>query len=267
MRTEEATYVIKSVLKDAYAIERPNVPGSLKSVFFAKTPNGTFVCKFNHPAMAIKNAEISKIMSSHGINVPQITIYNYGTHWLETYPIISGKTLYEHIGDGLGEEKQKCAYKAIVDAFIKMDAIGIGELKSSKYKYTHRVAKTNISDTNNTFIASLFSGAVYLANLGTKKSIGLYHCGVTTKNTILDDDGNFSSLIDLDEAAIANRNYAFGMMAAKYQQLGYDIMDLIQYYEAQTGNKLNHKKIKLIAKLTNIGKHFLWKRNVKKKVH
>ena len=87
---------------------------------------------------------------------------------------------------------------------------------------------------------------------------GIYHCGMTPKNVILDSDKKFHALLDLDEIAIADRNYAFAMMAAKYQKSGHNIMDLIQYYEEQTGIKLDHKKIKRIVETVNIGKHILY---------
>lgn len=77
-------------------------------------------------------------------------------------------------------------------------------------------------------------------------------------------DGKFAGLIDLDEVAISDRSYAFAMMAAKYQQLGYDLTELIDYYEHTTKNKLNHKKIKIIAELVNAGKLLLF-RDVKRK--
>lgn len=264
IKSTYAAPIIRNVLKDVYDIRRPDVTGTLKSVFIAETPSGKYVCKFNHPNLAVKNIEVSKIMLRHGICVPDIKIYNCGIRWLEVYPIIPGKTLYESVCLGLPKKETKLVYTDIVDTFARMDKIDIAELKAKKYRSTHSVAKTNISDTNNSLIATIFSGAVYLANHGANSDIGLYHCGITTKNTILNADGKFVGLIDLDEVAVSDRSYAFAMMAAKYQQLGYDLTELIDYYEHTTKNKLNHKKIKIIAELVNAGKLLLF-RDIKKK--
>lgn len=250
---------IRSVIPYAYSIAQPDVPGSLRSVFIVKSVDGSFVCKFNHRELAVKNAVAGNSLRIRGITAPNIGIYNYNNYWMEVYPMIPGKTLYEYIGDGLSDEQIKHVYKNIVDVFAKMDSIDVSVLRDTQYKYSYQVAKTNISDANNATFGSLFAGAVRLMNNGTAGDIGVYHCGITPKNVLLDDNGNFKALIDLDEVAIADKNYAFAMMAAKYQKMGYNITDLIDYYENQTGRALNHKKIRTITDITNMGKHILWR--------
>ena len=95
-------------------------------------------------------------------------------------------------------------------------------------------------------------------NIGTESNLGLYHCGMTPKNIIIDPDGHVAGLVDMDEVAIADKNYAFGMMAAKYYQLRGQIDNLINEYELISGQSLNSGKIRTISNLTNFGKHMLW---------
>lgn len=258
LKDSDAFPVIHSIIPHAYNIKRPTLQGSLQSVFIAKSIDGHFVCKFNHKDLAQKNEIISKTMLSNGINVPAIKIYDDGGFFIEVYRFIPGKTLYEHIGNGLSSEKIQYVYHDIVDAFIKMGSLPTKALDGLKCSRTDQVAKANITDTNNRIIAAICSKAIKTVNNADQAHKGLYHCGITPKNVILNDAGQFKAILDLDEAAIADKNYAFGMMVAKYQQLGQNINDLIDYYELKSGKKLNHKKVQRIANITNAGKSILW---------
>lgn len=256
---------IKSVIPYAYDIKLPKIQGTLKSSFIVKSIDGTFVCKFNHRDLAMKNAAVSRILNNAYIQVPNIRVVKYNDSWIEVYKFIPSRTLYESVGTGLSGEKLEKVYRSLVDIFAKMDTLSLTELSNMRVNLTHQVAKINISDTNNAVFGALFSGAVKLMNNYCGKSVGLYHCGITPKNVILDDDYNVSGFVDMDEVAIADRNYAFGMMAAKYKQLGHNPMDLVEYYETISGNKLNHKKVKTITDLTNLGKSILWHSAVHRK--
>ncbi len=250
---------IHETIPYVHKVSRPNVPGSLGSVYIAKSIDGNFICKFNHKELAQKNELVSKALMSCGITIPEIKLYNYHDQWMEVYPMLPGKTLYEHIGNGLSRNKVQSIYHDIVDAIIKMNSLSPEKLEGLKYSKIGKVAKSNITDTNNSFIATVCSGVIYMVNKCDQKDKGIYHCGITPKNVILTDEGELMAILDLDEAGIADKNYAFGMMVAKYQQLGYNIFDLIDYYESKTGEKLNHKKIQNIANITNAGKHILWR--------
>ena len=249
---------VRSVIPYAFDICQPRIQGSLRSVFIVKSADGDFICKFNHREMAIKNATVASVLLDHGVPAPQISVHNYKEFWFELYPMIRGQTLYEYVGQGMNYIKMQHAYKSLVDGFARMDEINVSALNDLKYKYTHQVAKQNITDTNNRIMANVFSGAVRLMNRGTNAHMGVYHCGITPKNVILDENGKFAALLDLDEVAIADINYAFAMMAGKYQKIGNNPMDLVDYYECRTGRKLNHKKIQKLANLTNVGKYLLW---------
>lgn len=254
--------VIHSVIPDVTNIAMPSIKGSQRNVFIANSDNGKFVCKFNHRDLAIKNSIVSELLSSNGINVPKIKVVNYSNYWIEIYPMIDGETLYSRIGAGLPEHKINDVYYDIVDNFAKMDAVSSDVLnQKSTIKHTHQVANINISDTTNKVIAKIFSDAIRLINKTADKNVGLYHCGMTPKNTILNNDDKLNGFVDLDEVAICDKNYAFGMMAAKYQLLGKNPMRLIEYYEDATGKELNHKKIKGMINIINTSKTILWHTN------
>ena len=252
---------IRSVIPYAFDITQPKIPGSLRSVFVAHSADGDFICKFNHRNLAVKNAIVANAMSQCGIKVPNISVHNYKDKWFEVYPIIPGKTLYENIGAGMPRDQVESVYADIVRAFAKMDIISPNILADVKCKHSYQVAKINITDANNAVFAFVFSGAVRYMNQTSPENRGIYHCGITPKNIILDENGKFSGLVDMDEVAIADKNYAFGMMAAKYQQLGQNPENLINQYEMQTGRKLDRQKIKIISDMTNMGKAILWRTN------
>lgn len=250
---------VRSAFNEVYGTRFPQVRGALNSVVIANTDEGEYVCKFNHRDLAMKNLEVSNIFNKKGIKVPEIKVFSYQGQRFEAYKIIPGKTLFEHVSAGLSKEKIKTVFYELLNQFAKMSEINPETISSPKYKHTYQVAKTNIADANNPILGLMFSGAVRLINKTNKEQQGLYHCGITPKNVILDKEGNFVSLLDLDEIAVSDKSYAFGAMATKYQQLGFDIVELLDLYEGITKQKLDRKRICLMADLNNFGKRFLWK--------
>ena len=104
---------------------------------------------------------------------------------------------------------------------------------------------------------------IYLLNIGRDKA--LYHSGITPKNIIVDKNGKFSSFIDIDSVNVCSKEYAFQMMATKYQELGFDISDLITYYRNTTHDLLQEKSIQRKMNLLASGKKLLWKMSQKRK--
>lgn len=249
---------IRSAIPYAYDIRSPKVRGSLNSVFIVPTKEETYVCKFNHKHLAEKNAAVSKLMISHGIPVPEINVHSYRGSWFEIYSMIPGQTLYEQVGAGLSVDKIRKIYDDILKYFSRMSEINPSPLYNLECKYTHQVAKTNVTDVNNEFLAQIVSGGVRLMNAGRAHNRGIYHTGITPKNVIISPAGNFAGFIDLDEVAICDIHYAFGAMASKYQQLGGNINDLIAQYEIISGKRLNCDRIAIMAYINSFGKHMLW---------
>ena len=250
---------INSLGQEVYEIKYPYIQGSLKNLVFINTDQGEYVCKANHKELAIKNMKISQIFLSKNIKVPEIRVCSYKNKWFEVYKMVHGKTLFEHITNGISKDKIKNVYKDLLKQFAKMSMVDPELIANYKYSRTYQIAKANISDVNNATMGTIFSGIIRLMNLDSEKNRGIYHCGITPKNIILDNNGNFASLLDLDEIAIADKSYAFGAMAAKYQQMGFDITELFDEYELLTGQEINRKRIKFMSDLNNFGKSILWK--------
>ena len=103
-----------------------------------------------------------------------------------------------------------------------------------------------------------------MANYGNPKDIAIFHSDITPKNTVVSTDGHLVGFLDLDSAAISNINYAFGTMAAKYQQLGFNISELYDYFEGISDTKLNRTRINALANINNIAKKMLWQHSQSK---
>lgn len=256
---------IRSRRGDATNIREPRIRGSQRNVLFADTPDGARVFKFSSPELVVKDEKISNQYKMAGIPVPNITSHQYRGLSFEEYPIIPGRTLYEAIGDGIGADDIRRIYRQILDNFAKMARVRAGSLPHENINLAHYVARENVSTANNRTLGNVIWMLVYLMNLGADKNIGLFHFDITPKNVIISDDGHLAGFIDIETVGICNKNFAFGMMAAKYQQLGFDINELVDYYENITGDKLNRTRIATISNLSNAGKAFLWKNAQRKR--
>lgn len=259
-KTTESYYnILRAALPNAYSIRQPKIPGSLRSVFLTDEGNETYVYKFNHFEMGIKNVVVSTLMREQGIHVPNVCLLKQNGHYIEKYNIIPGKTLYEHIGAGMPHDKVRTLYREIVQNFAKMSNVDMNAVGCLLYRDIHQVAKQNVSDVNNKILAELISTFVRLLNICRAQNRGIYHTNVTPKNIIVTDDGQLSGFVDMDEIAICNPNYAFANMAAKYEQLGHNADDLINYYEQISGKHLNRQSVRTMINLSNFGKRMLWK--------
>lgn len=234
-------------------IYSPAVRGALRNVFVAKTvDDGDFIFKLNHKDLAIKNAKVSEIYNKYNIRVPEIELVFHKKLCFEKYKMIQGNTLFEEVHNGLTTEQVQDVYAEILEQFAKMSEIAPAELNDIKYSKINQVVYRNAKDTNGALSAKVASVAVRLANRGKAENKALFHCGITPKNIILDSKGKFNSFIDIDEIAMADINYAFAIMASKYQKLGFDINELVDTYEIATGQKLDYKKIQFMTKTNNM---------------
>lgn len=259
---------IRTALPDINGLRRPAVRGALNTTFIASTPRGKFICKFNHRDMANKNAKFSQIMARAGVAIPTSTVHEYKGYWFEVYPMIPGKTLYECVENNQKNLNVIDVYEDVMQEFVKMTTIpSIATLDDIKFKHIHQVAYRNVSDMTSPIVAPIFAGAVRAMNMAGGHK-GLYHCGITPKNIIVSDTNKFAGLVDLDDVAVAERDYAFGIMATQYANMGYrtdDLIDMyegIQYYNQDTNmSVLNDKSIKRIGRINNAGRWLMWQRN------
>lgn len=252
---------IRQAIPDAYKITRPEIRGGLDSVYIAESESrGKFICKFNHRDMAMKNAIVSELMRENNISVPAIKVFEYNDNWMEVYPMLPGQTLFQAVQNGMPEYRVMKVYREILRQFEKMSHIHAGEVPEYlKFRDIQHVVYSNVSDMTGPIAAPLFANAVRILNHGSRDARGLYHCGITPKNIIVSNRGHFVGLVDLDDAAVCNKNYAFGVMATQYGHMGCDADKLMANYEKQTGDTLHHGLIKQIGRVNNFGRWAMWK--------
>ncbi len=257
--------IVSAIAPNANAIRTPHVPGRLDTVFFADMPGLTRVYKFNQPGLAAKNMMVSRIFNEHAIPCPHIISAPYKNQWYEAYNLIPGQTLYEYIGGGMDAKKIRLIFMDAVREFAKMDAISLKTEKLRPEWNICDVAKKNLVQTNGKIVGEFFAGLVKLLNIGKRCDRGLYHCGITPKNIIVSDDGNFAGFVDLDEAGIADKHYAFSVIAAKWQLLGMPLNELLDFYTDECGGQINRRRVSVMANANNLGRNMLWRHAVKTK--
>lgn len=250
---------------NATNLRQPNITGSQQNVILADVDGQTYVFKFAKSDITKKNEHVSKIYNQNNIPCPVISAHKYKDIYFEEYKILPGKTLFEHVGNGIEAEKIKQIYREILVCFAKMGQIKPYKLTGFSHKYMHAVAEQHISNTNNYLLGKLFMGFVYLMNQGNPQDKAVFHTDITPKNVVVSEDGHLVGFLDIDTAAVSDVNFAFGAMAAKYAQLGFDIKELFDYYEQISGKKLNRNKISAFANLNNFAKKMLWQHSQRKK--
>lgn len=237
---------ILSTYPDATNIRKPDVPGSLNNVLFADTPQGERVFKFSDEDLVLKNAKISYLYNVRGIPVPKITPREYKKLYFEDYAKISGMTLQEAINSGATVEQIQSIYRDIVRHMLKMervypDCLGQGDMHNA-----HEIAGKHTIKSHGLLIGQLAKWMVYFA---CKSNKAVYHFDLCPKNIIVSDDGRLKALVDMDSVGICSQNFAYGMLAARYSQIGLDIEDLFKFYNTLTASALDYDGIKRIANL------------------
>lgn len=265
---KETFYLYKNAIQalypDAWNFSVPKNEGSQNSVVYAIVGDKNMVFKFGDKKLVKKNEAVSKLYRMRGIPVPQITARcKNGLHF-EEYEKIHGISLFEAINRGtMSPEQIKQVYRDVIVCFEKMNNVHPTYVNSNLTSAVHEVEKINIANVNGKLVGNIFKYLIYLLNIGRDKA--LYHSGITPKNIIVDKNGKFSSFIDIDSVNVCSKEYAFQMMATKYQELGFDISDLITYYRNTTHDLLQEKSIQRKMNLLASGKKLLWKMSQKRK--
>ena len=200
------------IYPDATSVYTPSVRGAKNCLYFADTPTGQYAVKFSSHELAQKNLVASKLMRSAGVSVPDIRIGEMGGHWYETYPIIPGKTLYEHIKDGMPDSEIRKTYHKILGEFAKMDTIAIDSIHPDTVplSHIHQVVYHGFCGYTYAWVAITARCLIYLMNLGRRRSQGIYHFDIGPKNILIGPNQTITFL-DLDGVAICNRNVVLGL--------------------------------------------------------
>ncbi|MFQ6729632.1 MAG: hypothetical protein ACLRFK_01075 [Alphaproteobacteria bacterium] len=250
---------ILSLYPDITNVYIPYTTGMQNNVLIAKTKNGDKVFKFSTPDLAKKNEIASKLYKMRGIPVPQTTALHVDDIHFEMYDKISGITLSEAIKFGMTPQKIKQVYHDILVEFDKMSQIHPAYLNSNLIRDVHNVTLQNISSRNNSVLGKLAMAFVYMLNIGQDKDMAVFHTDITPNNIIVSPNDKFIGFIDMDNVCVANKNYAFSILASKYKELGFDVHELIDEYRHISQQILTTRNIDSRVALITNAKKALWK--------
>lgn len=252
--------VIHQTIPNVCRIALPNIRGAKDNVLFAKTTYGAkYTFKFSGYDSAMRNSRISHALIDAKIPVPEIHAFQCDGQWFEWYPTLAGDTLYECVGRGATKTELESIYHQAIYYIGKMSQIDFSHIDFGNLKYAHQSARNDTSATNGVFMGNLVAMFVRLMSMGTPANQGLYHHGMTPKNILVSQKGNISGLLDIDEVSVCNKNYAFGVLAAKATLIGMDVNALCDKYESLMGQKLNRNQISAIVAIQNLGRNILYK--------
>lgn len=255
---------IQNTFHDVIDITYPAHRGQQNTMLFVKTADGDYATKFNTSNMVLKNHYVSHVAAQNGILTPDISIAGHKGVWFEHYPLLHGKTLFERMNDGMPTHAVKRAFDEILVQFMRMGNLPVKTLRPYKCLNVHETAYEHTKNTHGPALAYTLMAIVYLMNRGKQKNIGLYHCDISPKNVIVDENGKLISFLDMDSMAISNRDYAFGAMADHWARIGFDSNELYDKYEHMTGCKLNRMRINTMANMLNFGKYIMFHTNKNK---
>ncbi|MDE6250822.1 MAG: hypothetical protein K2M34_04295 [Alphaproteobacteria bacterium] len=251
---------IRQTIPNVYRISLPTIRGNKDNVLFAQTTYGAhYTFKFNGFDSAMRNSSVSHALINAKIPVPDIHVFQCDGQWFEGYPTLRGDTLYECVGHGATKTELESIYHQAVYYLGQMSQIDYSNIDFGNLKYAHQSARNDTANTNGAIIGNLTAMFVGIMNIGMPASYGLYHHGMTPKNILVSPKGIITGLLDIDEVSVCNKNYAFGVLAAKATLIGMNINALCSKYESITGQKLNHRQISAIVAIQNMGRNILHK--------
>ena len=250
--------IVIAMYPETTEIYTPVITGAQRNVLIAKTNDGEMVFKFGNKDLVEKNATVSKLYNIRGIHVPLVTAHNINGVSFELYKKVPGQTLYEAIQKGMSKEQIKHVYNDVLTEFAKMSFIHPAYVNQHLKRNVHDIAYTNISVVNNSTLAKLFMGLVYIINIGPTENKRIFHSDITPKNIIVSDKGDFLSFVDMDNVCVCNKNYAFSIMAAKYKELGFEVEELIDNYRKISQQNLPANNIITRTAASYFGRRLLW---------
>lgn len=238
---------IKIALPETYEIRTPSVLGMASPVFLATSPQCTHVCKFNDYDIVMHNRKIRDLLADSGFNIPRAQIHMYFDAWFEAYQYHPDKTLYEHIKNGLDNEKITSAYHQAIDKQAKISQTPISCLRNIRPIYYSDVFKTIKRYKMNEPLVSIYGGIIEAASRTSTPH--LLHCDLNPRNILTNKNGDVTCLIDLDAVALASDEFALIQMLRTYP---FDnIREVIEYYEHATDRTVNHKMVMRAVQILN----------------
>jgi hypothetical protein len=246
---------IKVLRPDARDIHIPAVRGS-NQVLIADTSDGKFVFKLTTRKIAIRTEQIGKTLKRPSLSLPAPAAASCGTHHFEIYPYIRGKTLFQRYHEGLEPAKFNKVYEETINLAHNLSSVAVSDFTHIELRYFHDMTMENMSRTIAPPVCSIVSRAVRFINSG-KKSV--YHFGLTPKNILLDDNDRLAAVLDLDEVAIGNENFMFGVMLEGYKRFGGKSEYLFDAYENIAKVNLDRARVNAQANTIAVTKKVLYR--------
>lgn len=206
---------IKEIYPNAKDICQPKEHGNVHDIYIVTDDsNDKFVCRFSSKNTAIHNLYASKLLSSYGIKVPDVSLHKYGRQYCETYPFIHGKTFFERINDGISKEKQDQIYNQMFNLACKISEIPYNCKTQPCVCLTYKMASCFFNSLN-------------------QSDLVLCHTDLHAKNVVLDDNDNVAALLDLDAVYPEYMAFALIMLIKDAQTFGCDSGKLIKLCEGK----------------------------------
>lgn len=241
MATSElfAHSVIYSIAPQAYNIRRPVIRGGVANVFYADSPSGTFVYRFNSKDIIQHNQKIGCLLRENNIPVPETTVLERANEWVETYRFNPEKTLTERIREGMSEDKIFNAYCEIIQMQRSITEIPLTALAPEARRPYHNVLFNSMKQYVSEPVAHVYEAAG--AILSWDKNKKLIYADISPNNVLVDKDGHVSMLLDLDSVAVCNEFWALVRMIRQYPLADYSA--LLDVYDTTMKRTVNRQQL------------------------
>jgi hypothetical protein len=211
---------IKQIHPDTINVVQPLTMGLVHDVYIAESENDKHICRFSQKTVAEHNLQASKLLASYNIPVPNVSIYNCGDYYCETYPFIPGKTLHERILEGLPNEQLDKVYEQLFELSYKMSEIPYDSINNTSLPVVSKILRQMIDVLN-------------------PAAHTLCHTDLHAKNVILDDQDNVRAIIDLDAITYESTFVSYFIMMRDAKMHGYDISRLSHIFKKNNMRHIN----------------------------
>ena len=219
---------IKQIFPDTITITEPPVLGLAHTVYIVERAKGKYICRFSNKIVAEHNLKVSNILKTYRIKAPRVSIHDCGKYYCETYPFISGKTLYERLQEGLSGEKLDNVYRQIFDISYKIEKIPCKDVEKTPIPFSSDFLRRTVSFLN-----------------PSKKK--LCHTDLHAKNIILDENDNVRAILDLDAVCCDYVSAAHFIIMKNAKKYGYDINKL---FKLSKDIDINNPGMKMFSKIS-----------------
>lgn len=206
------------------------------SLFKVKQFGQTFIYKVSDKDTSFRNLMLAQSVLAQGVLVPDSKIFIGGGTYFEKYKIIPGTPLSVAI---LNNQVSNTDIENILHDTIAADKeiskIQINNLAFSSQLILHERRKYH----NTKDFGKILGTLLYSINKQQAKhgNIALHHADLNPSNILLDENGNFKALLDLDSLALCNEYSMLTQILFMWQNLSLD--KVIEIYESVYEQKIN----------------------------